>query len=447
MKDCKGRAHQELRLPRRTRPYVGLWKHLFLSLFYLTATVLLVCAQRPEELSRLSARDYSHLESLSSIKTILDPSITVDHRNPNSILSKILIPRIPSSSNSILVQRILSEPFQGPHSKWNVTRHAFTASTPQGDVEMTNIVISRHPNAVRQLVLAAHHDSKISPKDFIGATDSAVPCAIIADTAMALESLMTDAKGTERWEETGLQLIFFDGEEAYNVWTHTDSTYGSRALASHWVEQYHSQSSSSSPSSLQARRLVPGLSTMRQIDSIEHLILLDLLGTPHPRIPSYYAQTSWMHNELRSVEKRLAQAGLLFPKKSDGSGYDFPPSQKKKADTDRLPKPNEAPETQFSFFTNDGRIMYGIEDDHLPFLANGVPICHLIPYPFPSVWHTKGDDESCLDYPTVHAWAMIMRVFVAEYLGLRPSESPLSSKRNHHDLVSRPNLMTVEVAC
>jgi glutaminyl-peptide cyclotransferase len=301
---------------------------------------------------------------------------------------------------------------------------------------MTNIIISRHPNALRQLVLAAHHDSKVTPEGFVGATDSAVPCAIIVDTALALDDLLTDAKGNERWHDTGLQLVFFDGEEAYKAWTHTDSTYGSRALASQWVKHYHRQSPSSS---LEARRFVPGLSTMRQIDSIEHLVLLDLLGTPHPRIPSYYSQTSWMHDELRSVEKRLAQAGLLFPKKSKSSVdlFDFPPGHKSH-NTDVLPMPDGISEEQHSFFTNDGRTMFGIEDDHLPFLANGVPICHLIPSPFPAVWHTKADDASCLDYPTVHAWAMIMRVFVAEYLGLRlPALPPSSSKRNHHDLVSR----------
>ncbi len=31
--------------------------------------------------------------------------------------------------------------------------------------------------------------------------------------------------------EVGLQLIFFDGEEAFRTWTRSDSTYGSRHLA------------------------------------------------------------------------------------------------------------------------------------------------------------------------------------------------------------------------
>lgn len=36
------------------------------------------------------------------------------------------------------------------------------------------------------------------------------------------------------FQDVGLQLLFFDGEEAFQRWTSTDSLYGSRALASHW---------------------------------------------------------------------------------------------------------------------------------------------------------------------------------------------------------------------
>lgn len=32
----------------------------------------------------------------------------------------------------------------------------------------------------------------------------------------------------------GLMLIFFDGEEAFQEWTDSDSIYGSRHLASKW---------------------------------------------------------------------------------------------------------------------------------------------------------------------------------------------------------------------
>jgi glutaminyl-peptide cyclotransferase len=428
-----GKAAIRRRPPRRLRDSVTvLYLNMLLVVLCITASLAIVTAKRPDSLPRLTSRDYARLDNLGPFYALKDPAATLDHRRTDSLLSKILIPRIPASKGNLQVQRILTEPFEGPNSRWNITRHAFTASTPKGKVEMTNIIVSRHPNALRQLVLAAHHDSLSTISGFIGATDSAVPCALLVDTALALESMMEDAKGSERWDETGLQLIFFDGEEAYKAWSSTDSTYGSRALATQWAKQFHTQSS------IQPRRHVPGLSTMRKIDTIEHFVLLDLLGTPHPRIPRYYPDTGWIHDEMRSVEERLAEAGHLFPKEPDG-GYELPPRSRSDL-TEVLPMPSGIKEVQHSFFANDHRTMFGIEDDHLPFLANGVPICHLIPTPFPAVWHTKADDASAIDYPTVHAWAMIMRVFVAEYLGLQPQRTPVTSKRNHQDLVSGANL-------
>merc|ERR1719244_759724 len=60
----------------------------------------------------------------------------------------------------------------------------------------------------------------------------------------------------------------------------------------------------------------------------------------------------------------------------------------------------------------------GIEDDHFPFKRRGVPILHLISAPFPRVWHTVRDDRSALDSKKIENFNKILRVFVAEYLGL-----------------------------
>lgn len=46
-----------------------------------------------------------------------------------------------------------------------------------------------NPNANDFLALSCHYDSKYFPKDpnFVGATDSAVPCAIMLNTAKTLQ--------------------------------------------------------------------------------------------------------------------------------------------------------------------------------------------------------------------------------------------------------------------
>lgn len=57
-----------------------------------------------------------------------------------------------------------------------------------------------------------------------------------------------------------------------------------------------------------------------------------------------------------------------------------------------------------------------IEDDHIPFLKRNVPILHIIPIPFPEVWHQKSDNGDAIDMITVENLMKIFRIFILEYL-------------------------------
>jgi hypothetical protein len=59
-----------------------------------------------------------------------------------------------------------------------------------------------------------------------------------------------------------------------------------------------------------------------------------------------------------------------------------------------------------------------VQDDHVPFMQRGVDILHIIPTPFPPVWHTMDDDGVHLDVPTIRDWAKIVTAFVAEWMDL-----------------------------
>ncbi len=59
-----------------------------------------------------------------------------------------------------------------------------------------------------------------------------------------------------------------------------------------------------------------------------------------------------------------------------------------------------------------------MEDDHIPFMARGVPVLHIIPSRFPDVWHTMQDDGEHLDRLTVADWAKIVTAFAAEWMEL-----------------------------
>jgi hypothetical protein len=105
-----------------------------------------------------------------------------------------------------------------------------------------------------------------------------------------------------------------------------------------------------------------------QLDTIEHLILLDLLGAASPQIRSFYLDTAWLFDSLVDAERRLGESGFF--------SYGHETSM--------------APGKWQSWFVprrqNDLNLGY-IEDDHLPFLRRGVSVLHVISEPFPYVWH------------------------------------------------------------
>lgn len=78
-------------------------------------------------------------------------------------------------------------------SRWNITEHSFEDGTPLGNKPFTNIIATLDPEVDNRLVLAAHYDSKIlSGKVFLGATDSALPVAMLLDIALTLDEKLQE---------------------------------------------------------------------------------------------------------------------------------------------------------------------------------------------------------------------------------------------------------------
>ncbi|KAL7419723.1 hypothetical protein Q5752_005639 [Cryptotrichosporon argae] len=310
-------------------------------------------------------------------------------------LGRMLIPR--PADYSTVVRNYISDTMTA--LGWHEERTPFTAHTPIGDIDFVNLVYTFDPGAQRRLVLAAHYDSKWFPdfpaNQFIGATDSAAPCAFLLDLAealtpplaaraarlAALDPILVDGFDEEDAGETTVQLVFFDGEEAFHDWTRADSVYGARHLADLWSTTYVAHP---------RRRLAP-LPTV--LETIDTLVLLDLLGAADPRIHSFYRATDWLFDLLAGADRKLRAAGLV-----DGTDDWWQSKQ----------------------------MAGGIDDDHRPFVEKGVSILHVIAYPFPRVWHTLGDDASALDLATLRRWNRILRVFVAEYLCLAPSDGGIA---------------------
>jgi glutaminyl-peptide cyclotransferase len=160
-----------------------------------------------------------------------------------SILAPILIPRVPGTPGSTAVQQHFVEWFKTNLPEWTIEFQNSTSRTPatgNRDVPFANIIVTRdppwtRPGDVGRLALVAHYDSKLTPAGFIGATDSAAPCAMIMHAARSVNEALTrkwsamQAEGSYGLEEEkGVQILLLDGEEAFVSWTNDDSLYGAR---------------------------------------------------------------------------------------------------------------------------------------------------------------------------------------------------------------------------
>ncbi|XP_048209067.1 glutaminyl-peptide cyclotransferase [Perognathus longimembris pacificus] len=292
-------------------------------------------------------------------------------------LRPLLIERYPGSPGSYAARQHIMQRLQKLQADWVLEVDTFLSKTPYGYRSFSNIISTLNPTAKRHLVLACHYDSKYFPRwdnrVFVGATDSAVPCAMMLELARALDKQLLSLKDVSGSKpDLSLRLIFFDGEEAFLHWSPQDSLYGSRHLAMKMASTTHP----------------PGATGTNQLHGLDLMVLLDLIGARNPTFPNFFPNSARWFDRLQAIEQELHELGLL----KDHS-------------------------LERRYFQNFG---YGnvIQDDHIPFLRKGVPILHLITSPFPEVWHTMDDNEENLDESTIDNLNKIIQVFVLEYLHL-----------------------------
>jgi glutaminyl-peptide cyclotransferase len=142
-----------------------------------------------------------------------------------------------------------------------VEEDAFVASTPLGNLSMTNL-IAKLPGARPQVVVVAgHYDTKrFDAFPFVGANDGGSSAAFLMELARCL---------AHRKRMLTYWLVFFDGEEAVERWSAADGLYGSR-------------------------HLVQKLSVSGELSRLEALILVDMIGDARLGIKREYNSTPWL---------------------------------------------------------------------------------------------------------------------------------------------------------
>lgn len=154
----------------------------------------------------------------------------------------------------------------------SVTEQPFEARTPLGPVKMVNLIATLPGDRPERIILASHFDTKLFKEfRFVGASDSASSTAALLELARVLK---------DRARPYTIELLFFDGEEAFVEWTETDSTYGSR----YYVQE--------------ARRA-------GTLSGIKALVLLDMIGDRQLNIRRESNSTPWLTAIIWNTAKRL----------------------------------------------------------------------------------------------------------------------------------------------
>ncbi len=107
---------------------------------------------------------------------------------------------------------------------WRVERQPFEEETPRGRKRFVNLIATFGGRTAPEFLLCSHYDTKTFDNGaFVGANDGG------SSTGLLLELARVFAK--EPRLAAKLELVFFDGEEAYERFTDTDGLYGSRYFA------------------------------------------------------------------------------------------------------------------------------------------------------------------------------------------------------------------------
>ncbi|KYN04047.1 PREDICTED: glutaminyl-peptide cyclotransferase-like [Cyphomyrmex costatus] len=345
---------------------------LALCIFFLVVITSPHAAERDgsREKIPLTQEKYYHIPKSLTNEQIATLSDLTNITHMNEVLDNICVVRIVGTTEHARVKQYIKRSMKG--LGWTVESNAFQAHTPIfGKLKFENIIAKLNPNARRYLVLACHFDSKYTREgDFIGATDSAVPCAQLINLATVMSKYLT-----KQHKDVSLMFIFFDGEEAFQEWGPNDSIYGAKHLAKEWYNK---------------KNYDEGIE-FRELDRMDILVLLDLLGAPDPIFYNYFKNTEKWYSLLVSIEQKLARM-----RKFESYSYGRPEQR------------------YFQPYSYDPHI----EDDHTPFLKKNVSILHIIPTPFPPFWHKSGDNRHNIDLKTTENINKILRIFTASYLHL-----------------------------
>ena len=203
-------------------------------------------------------------------------------------------PRWPTSQGHQRAEEFLRSHFQRAHDQ--LEEDAFTANTPIGPVPLRNFIVKFPGRKNGIIVLATHYETNYPLRNinFVGANDGGSTTGLLMAIADRLREESAGAKD-HKLDGYSVWLVFFDGEEAFQSWTESDSTYGSKHLAAQWA--------------------VNGT-----LPRIKAFILTDMIGDKDLDILRESQSTGWLVDLVEQAVRRSGDERYFF--QNDGAVED-----------------------------------------------------------------------------------------------------------------------------
>ena len=186
-------------------------------------------------------------------------------------------PRWPTGPGHVKAEEFIRNQFK--HDQ--LEEDTFTANTPIGPVALHNFIVRFPGKKDGVIVLGSHYETNYPLRNinFVGANDGAATTGLLMAIADQLRGKKLD--GYSVW------LVFFDGEEAIEKWSASDSTYGSRHLAAKWG----------------------GNGTLSRIKAF---MLADMIGDKDLDIQHESRSTAWLVDLVRQAAKKFGDERYFF---------------------------------------------------------------------------------------------------------------------------------------
>jgi glutaminyl-peptide cyclotransferase len=179
-------------------------------------TLLIGCHPRSRDMASAKIwKEFSGEKALAHVQRLVD-----------------LGPRPPASEAIGKARRYIGDQLKA--CGWRVSEQAFSDTTPRGSVRFVNLIARFNrasPSKSGPLfLLCSHYDTKLFDNvRFVGANDGGSSTGLLLEMARVLASNPDLA--------TKIELVFLDGEEAYEQFSARDGLYGSRYFARQLIQE------------------------------------------------------------------------------------------------------------------------------------------------------------------------------------------------------------------